>query len=1092
MYRTGDLVRWGADGQLVYLGRADEQVKIRGYRIELGEVQAALAGVAGVDQAAVIVREDQPGDKRLVGYLTGSVDPGVVRALLAQRLPGYMVPVAVVVLESLPLTVNGKLDLKALPAPEYQDGGRYRAPSSAVEEILAGVFAQVLGVDRVGVDDSFFELGGDSILSMQVVARARAAGLQFRPRDVFVEQTVGGLARVAGAFGGESVAADEGVGPVVATPIMRWLAEVDGPVDQFNQALVVQAPAGVDQSDVVALLQALLDRHAMLRLQAVDDGVGGWSLTVPGAGSVDAADCLQAVDVLSDEALIKARSLLNPAAGAMLSAVWVASTNQLALIVHHLAVDGVSWRILLEDLNIGWGQRRGGVAVSLPEGGTSFARWSSMLAEHARSEEVLAQLEAWQQVAVVPPVLPAIRPAADTYLNAGYLSVSLDAGLSRALLGEVPAAFHVGVNDVLVIALGLALAEFLGMRGTPIGIDVEGHGRHEEVGENVDLSRTVGWFTTKYPVAVSVGGLSWAQVSAGGAGLGAVVKEVKEQLRDVPDALTYGLLRYLNADVELDVSDPSVGFNYLGRLGVGVEGSTELWLIGDDGLAAAAAAASVPMPLAHALELNAGTIDGAGGPVLQANWTWAPSALDDVKVARLSQLWTEALAGMCAHVRSGGGGLTPSDIVPARLTQREIDELCRQDRVADVLPLTPLQQGLLFQTTISSGALADVYALQLDITMQGRLDVERLRAAVQAVVVQHPNLLARFSDRFDAPVQVIPADPVAPWRYVELDADGRVEDVCTQERIAVCDLLAQSAFRVTLIRTGHDRHRLVLTSHHIVLDGWSLPILLSEIFAGYQGQRLPAAVPYRRFVAWLAERDLDAARTAWSHVMTDFDTPTLVGGLGRLEIGKRTVSSYLVSEETTRALGELARVCHTTVNTVLQGAWAQILMWLTGHHDVAFGVVVSGRPMEIAGAESMVGLFINTVPVRATVTAETTVASLLEQLQDGYNHTLEHQHLALNEIHRLTDLDQLFDTAFVYQNYPIDAGALGVAHDLTVTDFSSHEYNHYPLTMVVLPGNQLDLRVEFDTAVFDQGTIDGLIERFERVLTAMTTDSGQE
>jgi glycopeptidolipid biosynthesis protein len=715
-----------------------------------------------------------------------------------------------------------------------------------------------------------------------------------------------------------------------------------------------------------------------------------------------------------------------------------------------------------------------------------------MLAEHARSEEVLAQLEAWQQVAVVPPVLPAIRPAADTYLNAGYLSVSLDAGLSRALLGEVPAAFHVGVNDVLVIALGLALAEFLGMRGTPIGIDVEGHGRHEEVGENVDLSRTVGWFTTKYPVAVSVGGLSWAQVSAGGAGLGAVVKEVKEQLRDVPDALTYGLLRYLNADVELDVSDPSVGFNYLGRLGVGVEGSTELWLIGDDGLAAAAAAASVPMPLAHALELNAGTIDGAGGPVLQANWTWAPSALDDVKVARLSQLWTEALAGMCAHVRSGGGGLTPSDIVPARLTQREIDELCRQDRVADVLPLTAVQQGLLFETGISSGDVADVYALQLDIALAGPVDPQRLSAAVHAVVSRHPHLVAKFSDRFDAPVQVIPADPVAPWRYVELDADGRVEDVCTQERIAVCDLLAQSAFRVTLIRTGHDRHRLVLTSHHIVLDGWSLPILLSEIFAGYQGQRLPAAVPYRRFVAWLAERDLDAARTAWSHVMTDFDTPTLVGGLGRLEIGKRTVSSYLVSEETTRALGELARVCHTTVNTVLQGAWAQILMWLTGHHDVAFGTAVSGRPVDLAGAESMVGLFINTVPVRATVTAETTVASLLEQLQDGYNHTLEHQHLALNEIHRLTDLDQLFDTAFVYQNYPIDAGALGVAHDLTVTDFSSHEYNHYPLTMVVLPGNQLDLRVEFDTAVFDQGTIDGLIERFERVLTAMTTDSGQE
>ena len=230
MYRTGDLVCWGADGQLQYLGRADEQVKIRGYRIELGEVQAALAGLDGVEQAVVIAREDRPGDKRLVGYVTGTADPAGIRAALAERLPAYMVPVAVVVLDALPLTVNGKLDTRALPAPDYRDGDRYRAPADAVEEILAGIYAQVLGLERVGVDDSFFDLGGDSILSMQVVARARAAGLMCRPRDIFVEQTVARLARVAGVAGGAGGPIDEGVGDVVATPIVCWLRSVDGPV----------------------------------------------------------------------------------------------------------------------------------------------------------------------------------------------------------------------------------------------------------------------------------------------------------------------------------------------------------------------------------------------------------------------------------------------------------------------------------------------------------------------------------------------------------------------------------------------------------------------------------------------------------------------------------------------------------------------------------------------------------------------------------------------------------------------------------------------------------------------------------------------
>ena len=307
-------------GSCEYVGRADEQVKIRGYRIELGEVQAALAGLDGVEQAVVIAREDRPGDKRLVGYFTGTADPASRAAALGERLPAYMVPAAVVVIEALPLTVNGKLDTRALPAPEYTDADRYRAPANAVEEILAGIYAQVLGLERVGVDDSFFDLGGDSILSMQVVARARAAGVLCRPRDIFVEQTVARLARVASVADDGTGAVDEGVGPVVATPIMCWLHSIEGPVDQFNQTVVVQAPVGVTQADVVVVLQALLDRHAMLRLRVDDDGAGGWSLRVPEAGSVDAGGCVQSVDVLSDEALVEARSRLNPAAGAMLSA----------------------------------------------------------------------------------------------------------------------------------------------------------------------------------------------------------------------------------------------------------------------------------------------------------------------------------------------------------------------------------------------------------------------------------------------------------------------------------------------------------------------------------------------------------------------------------------------------------------------------------------------------------------------------------------------------------------------------------------------------------------------------------------------------
>ncbi|MGO9734597.1 condensation domain-containing protein, partial [Mycobacterium sp.] len=338
-----------------------------------------------------------------------------------------------------------------------------------------------------------------------------------------------------------------------------------------------------------------------------------------------------------------------------------------------------------------------------------------------------------------------------------------------------------------------------------------------------------------------------------------------------------------------------------------------------------------------------------------------------------------------------------------------------------------------------------------------------------------------------------PADAVVPWRYVDLsgndlDREEQIRQVCAAERAAVYDLADQPAIRATLIRTAEDGHRFVLTNHHIVLDGWSLPILLQEMFASYYGQWLPAAVPYRRFVTWLTGRDLDAARAAWREVLADFDTPTFVGPPDRFGLGRRDVATFTVPEHTTQALSELARSCHTTVSTVLQAAWAQVLMSLTGRHDVAFGAVVSGRPAEVPGADSMVGLLINTVPVRAAITPATTVSDLLDQLQNAHNRTLEHQHLALSEIHRVTGHQRLFDTVFVYENYPADAAALSGIDGLAITEITNRDYYHYPLTVQAVPGLELDLHVQFRADVFDAADIEKLIERFKRLLVDMTTD----
>jgi len=601
----------------------------------------------------------------------------------------------VVVLPALPLTPNGKLDRRALPEPERVSLGG-RGPRTAQEEILCGLFAEVLGLGRVGIDDGFFELGGDSILSIQVVSRARRAGLAITPRDLFRHGTVSELAAMAAAAAGsaaaEQPAAEAGIGDAPATPIMGWLRERGGPIGRYSQSMLLRVPAELTEAMLTAALQAVLEHHDALRLRLVS-GAAGWSLTIPPAGTARASDCVRRVEAGGAAAVgsklaaeHEAAALrLDPWSGRLVQAVWfdagAGEAGRLLLVIHHLAVDGVSWRILVPDLAAAWGSAHRGERVSLEAVGTSFRGWARHLAREGSEGKRAGELELWRSKLAGGDALLSRRPLdpeRDRVRTAGHLRLSLPSGLTEAVLTRSAGLVQGGINDVLLTGFCLAVLDWrrgLGRgSGTSVLVDLEGHGRETEA-SGLDLSRTVGWFTSQYPVRLDAGGIDLQDALSGGASLGVALKRIKEQLRHLPDGgLGYGVLRYLDGKSGEELSGfaaPQIGFNYLGRFAVPEAADWSLapeW--GDLG------GGDPEMPLPHGLSVDAVTWDRSEGPELVAHWSWAAGLYGEEEVRALAEGWFRLLERLMAYAGEVGSvGLTPSDLPLVELDQATIERL---------------------------------------------------------------------------------------------------------------------------------------------------------------------------------------------------------------------------------------------------------------------------------------------------------------------------------------------------------------------------------------------------------------------------------
>ncbi|HGO6834922.1 TPA: non-ribosomal peptide synthase/polyketide synthase [Pseudomonas aeruginosa] len=1093
MYRTGDLARYRADGVIEYAGRIDHQVKLRGLRIELGEIEARLLEHPWVREAAVLAVDG----RQLVGYVVLESEGGdwreALAAHLATSLPEYMVPAQWLALERMPLSPNGKLDRKALPAPEVSVAqAGYSAPRNAVERTLAEIWQDLLGVERVGLDDNFFSLGGDSIVSIQVVSRARQAGLQLSPRDLFQHQSIRSLALAAKA-GAATAEQGPASGEVALAPVQRWFFEQSIPNRQhWNQSLLLQARQPLDGDRLGRALERLQAQHDALRLRFREER-GAWHQ----AYAEQAGEPLWRRQAGSEEVLLalceEAQRSLDLEQGPLLRALLVDmadGSQRLLLVIHHLAVDGVSWRILLEDLQ----RLYADLDADLGPRSSSYQAWSRHLHEQAGAR--LDELDYWQaQLHDAPHALPCENPhGALENRHERKLVLTLDAERTRQLLQEAPAAYRTQVNDLLLTALARATCRWSG--DASVLVQLEGHGR-EDLGEAIDLSRTVGWFTSLFPLRLTPA-----------ADLGESLKAIKEQLRGVPDkGVGYGLLRYLAGEEAATrlaaLPQPRITFNYLGRFDRQFDGAALLVPATES----AGAAQDPCAPLANWLSIEGQVYGGE----LSLHWSFSREMFAEATVQRLVDDYARELHALIEHCcQEGNVGATPSDFPLATLRQEQLDRLPLA-RIEDIYPLSPMQHGMLFHSLYEQ-ASGD-YLNQLRVDVHG-LDPARFRAAWQAALDSHDILRAGFlwQGDLEQPLQVIHKHLELPfaehdWRGREALAEA-LDELAASERRRGFELEQAPLLRLVLVRMDEERYHLVYTHHHILLDGWSSAQLLGEVLARYTGEQAErTGGRYRDYITWLQAQDKRVSEAFWKEQLAELLEPTRLAqavAAEREQVGSGQFQRSLPPARTAR-LKTFAQRHAVTLNTLVQAAWSLLLQRYTGQDTVVFGATVAGRPAELAGIERQIGLFINTLPVVATPQPGMRLTDWLQEVQARSLALREQEHTPLFEIQRWAGLGEaLFDSLLVFENYPVaEALEKGSPGGVRFGPVSNHEQTNYPLTVALGVGDSLSLQYSYDRQAFSDAAVEqldrhllnlleGFVDNAERTLVELSLLDAEE
>ncbi|MBC2768956.1 non-ribosomal peptide synthetase/type I polyketide synthase [Pusillimonas minor] len=1071
--RTGDLGRMSLDGHLWCLGRCDRQVKIRGIRVAPATLENALLHIDGITEAAALVH--RTGQRNgLYAFVCGRPAVGL-KDLLKNRLPDVLIPDQIITLPTLPLTVQGKTDYRALAAQVAQASDAHGSGTldSHEERLLARLFGEVLQRTAIGPDDNFFDLGGDSISSLQVISRARRAGLDLSAKTIFEHQTVRAIARHAIAQA-RVVENDDATGLVWSTPILAWFkGEMSGDWQQFNQAVVIALPEPVDLEALHAAFEAVVECHEIFGLQVTGTPGPTAQYTTPERRPAPGFEVLTRPANMADDdwaeqrrqALNRAQTGLNPALGLNVAAVVFPTDQQLMLTVHHLCIDVLSWQVVLRDLQNAYESLAQGYPATLRRHGVPYRRWATTLAAYSQRPDVQSALPFWVNVlspapdrlAPALPAHPGIEAEARSHLH------ELPLTLTQHLLRKVPATLGLRMDETLLAALAMAHASH---DGRLLRVDLERNGRGMPI-DDLDITETVGWFTSVIPLALP------AQTDPA-----TMAQQVKSALAQCPhDGLSYGLLRYGDnpaATAALAALPPAdVLVNYVGVL----DGWTQAAFQPVDADTGPTIAANLAR--SHRIELNAGVV--AGRLRLAVNYAAGPES--EAAAATLMEALATALARLaqaCGYRENTGDNATTDD-------------------TAAQLPVTPLQHAILLHSLHD----ADTYFDQIHFRLTGPLDTATLKKAWAELLARHGALRCGFDfDQDEQPFQCIAASAELPWhdydwRSIEPAVAQRYLDALMQaDRRKGFDLHKPPLMRMHLIQRDEQHYDWIWSCHHLIVDGWSVSILMQEWLTLYrymstgQAARLPEAPDWADFVRHWDALDATTARQWWSRQLADA-TPTLIG---RRQTGTNTSvkaqhHSHVTLDPAMRdALGALCRQHGVPLGVLVQAAWAMLLRRYQYSNAVTFGITFAHRPPATPNADALVGMTINTVPVWADMDPDMRLPTLLDALRQQSFDRADHAFIGLEDILQsagCTTASPLFDTLLLVQNYPRPESL--TAGELDVSVSAVLEQTNFAVTAIMTTGDDAGLTLAWDAARLPDRVGRAMLQHWHQLLRGMIT-----